>query len=82
VSSSENLPPFSGMNTACPKCGYRAVKVMWHSRGGALGGHKGFPCQHCRDLAEHMCRTCRCGYGWVEATKDAAGEPRRLRPAR
>jgi hypothetical protein len=80
MSASENLPPFSGRNTACPKCGYRFAKATWHSRGIF---HAGFPCEHRRGLAEHMCRTCPgCKYGWIEATKDAAGEPQRLRPAR
>jgi hypothetical protein len=82
-SASENLPPFSGNTTDCPKCGLSCAKVTWHSHGGTIGDHKGFPCEHHRLLAEHMCRTCRCGYGWLEATADAgASEPRRLRPAR
>ena len=78
MSTSENLPPFSG-NTQCPKCG-AGVKTTWH----LICLEEGFPCDDVSppDHFEHMCRPCRCGYGWLEATADAStGEPRRLRPA-
>ena len=67
-----SLPPYSG-NTMCPKCN-AAVGTAWHpglpyppenSRGDRWACWlEGVP-------AEHMCRMCRCGYGWVEATADA-----------
>jgi ribosomal protein S27AE len=75
--TSENLPPFS--NTQCPKCG-GGVKTTWHECG---QGDPSFPCfKGGVHRGEHLCRQCsRCGYGWLEATNDAAGEPRRHRPA-
>ena len=77
MSPSESLPPFSGARQ-CPKCG-GAMKATWHECG---QGDPRFPCLVGGAWrGEHMCRTCRCGYGWLEATNDAAGEPRRLRPA-
>jgi hypothetical protein len=78
--TSDGLPPFSGNTADCPKCG-SCVPATWHPCGG-FG--KDFPCESRHDLDEHMCRSCEaCGYGWLEATKDAsASEPRRLRPAR
>lgn len=62
------LPPFSGRNTSCPKCGM-SVDVAWH----LLGLQKGFPCWNDPpDCDEHMCRVCpECGYGWMEAPADA-----------
>ena len=79
MSASENLPPYSG-GGQCPKCGC-AVDTTWHECGqpdASLPCHRGGV-----HRGEHLCRQCpRCKYGWVEATKDATGEPRRLRPAR
>jgi ribosomal protein S27AE len=80
MSASENLPPFTPY-AACPKCG-GSVETTWH----LISLQDGFPCMDVRPPRhfEHLCRQCsRCGYGWLEATKDAsASEPRRLRPAR
>jgi hypothetical protein len=82
MSARETLPPFSDSSAECPKCRYPIVKITWHSRGGALGGHKGFPCEHRRLPGEHICRTCaRCGYGFIEATADVGADekPQHLR---
>jgi hypothetical protein len=71
-SDTRGLPPFSGCASGCPKCGAEA-KARWHPH----GGRSGYPCSiylssHWRSVGEHMCRTCPgCGYGWMEATKDA-----------
>jgi ssDNA-binding Zn-finger/Zn-ribbon topoisomerase 1 len=67
-----SLPPFSDVPGACPKCGKTGVTAAWHRFGGELGSNKGFPCYHIF-RKEHMCRRCpTCGYGWMEATADAA----------
>jgi|HubBroStandDraft_6_1064221.scaffolds.fasta_scaffold1926876_1 hypothetical protein len=63
----ELLPPFSGRNVLCPKCG-NTVGATWH----LICRWKGFPCHRVRLHFEHMCRACSyCGYGWIEAIRDA-----------
>ncbi len=65
----ENLPPFSGLDTSCKKCGEPQAGVTWHSTN-RTGTN--FPCQHARKTGEHMCRVCsRCGFGWMEQPQDA-----------
>lgn len=67
IRAPEPLPPFSGLNASCRKCGDAAAKVTWHLTNSA----DNFPCKYTRGTGEHMCQMCPCGYGWMEAPKDA-----------
>lgn len=68
----EGLPPFSGDNAACPKCGYQGASTVHHPGRSLLCGAAGA-------RGEHLCRAClRCEYGWSEALAqppDAGDQP-------
>ena len=66
------LPPFSGDDSQCPKCGYIPASVRYLAHG---------VCLHAGDLSEviglepneRLHRECRrCGYAWCEALMDPA----------
>ena len=64
--SNPSLPPFSGRNADCPKCG-AGLGTTWH----LICLNNGFPCHRVRPPRhfEHLCRVCPCcGYGRIEAT--------------
>lgn len=65
------LPPFSGDETTCTKCGSTAAYTFHRTGGELLSVHRG----------EHLERSCaRCGYEWAEAIAET--EPGRREGAR
>jgi hypothetical protein len=55
-----DLPPFSGDDTKCPKCGNEGCSTRWVPPGfTGPGGTRG-------ECLERQCG--RCDYAWAEAT--------------
>jgi len=77
-----DLPPYSGLNTNCPKCCSDGILTEWHLTGGPgnpkMSGRTP-PCEGRTNLGPstvrggHLCRLCKnCKHGWVEACADSA----------
>jgi hypothetical protein len=84
-----DLPPYSGPDGPCPRCGVPGAMTEWHWAGllasADMAGRRP-PCAERADLAvldgagEHLCRVClNCGHGWPEACVGRAAAPRRGR---
>jgi hypothetical protein len=74
MTKSEALPPFSGDDTTCAKCGNKEAFTSYRERGTCLhdtaGGVYGFA------LNERLHRQCtHCDYAWDEATVTPAARP-------
>lgn len=67
----------------CPKCGAKAVRVVYHGCLMLNVGDKAFPCGAwfrsgilTGDIGEHLCLRCnRCAYGWPTQTADTYRTP-------
>lgn len=82
------LPPYSGPDAPCPRCGRPGAMTEWHwagplARQGTAGRQP--PCAGRAELVglrgegEHLCRACLyCGYGWPEACIGQDGTPCRV----
>jgi hypothetical protein len=75
------LPPYSGLDGRCPRCGVSGAMTECHWAAPFapqdMAGRKP-PCARHRELAatdgtgEHLCRVClNCGHGWTEACTGA-----------
>ncbi|MEO3856197.1 hypothetical protein [Acrocarpospora sp. B8E8] len=73
----ETLPPFSGDDPTCPKCGNREASTAWWRFGRIDGEHVSLAYP---DLwPERLHREClRCSYGWDEAV---VGQSPTIEPA-
>ncbi|MFC6080975.1 hypothetical protein [Sphaerisporangium aureirubrum] len=64
TTSATELPPFSGDNPTCPKCGNAGA----HTRYLTERQYMPYP-SRARPYIEHLRRECtRCGHTWPEAT--------------
>ncbi|MDQ0758677.1 hypothetical protein [Streptomyces canus] len=62
---SPELPPFSGDEPTCPKCGNEGACTFYRAKGEPSPGQVAMA----STLPERLERRCtRCDYGWDEAT--------------
>lgn len=62
-----NLPPFSGNNPTCPKCGNVGATTRYTNQFGQGWMQYDYP-EGPRIEGEHLVRECnRCGFAWPEA---------------
>ena len=73
----DELPPFSGDDPTCPKCGHVGAYTTYYARGRCIhGGGLGDEIVSANqdDLNERLHRVCRrCDYAWDEAIAAFAG---------
>jgi predicted nucleic-acid-binding Zn-ribbon protein len=68
------LPPYSGPEPTCPKCGNEGAATEFRALGECL--HETGEQVHTFARNERLHRTCyRCGHQWDEATTDTTPEP-------
>lgn len=69
------LPPYSGREGCCPKCGEDGATTTFHDGPEMKESPRGtrWHCERFSLAGEHLCRLCvNCGYNWPEATLNSA----------
>lgn len=62
------LPPFTGDQAVCTKCGHEGAHTNYEYEGLGRTG-EGTPATRYGERLDRSCR--RCGYTWPEATQDS-----------
>lgn len=73
--SGVSMPPYSGDDAVCIKCGGSKVETAWRAQDEARPGSWAQVVRHVPGQPERLERACgRCGYVWEEALTDVDAE--------